>query len=106
MGQDDHASLEWGGSATADVLANDLAGPAALDPSSVQVLTEARFGTVTVDPTTGAVTYDCLSTVRKPAGVQGEVLEYTVKDTSGNVSTPRRVRFSFEASESGELGQR
>jgi len=106
VAQDDHAALEWGGSATADVLGNDLAGPAALDPSSVQVLTAARFGTVTVDPATGAVTYDCVSTAHKPAGLRGEVLEYTVKDASGNVSTPRRVRFSFEASDSGDLSQR
>jgi len=106
VAQDDHAALEWGGSGTADVLANDLAGPAPLDPTSVQVLTEARFGTVTVDPATGAVTYDCVSGLHKPSGVRGEVLEYTVRDASGNQSTPRRVRFSFEASGAGGLGQR
>jgi len=106
VAQDDHAALEWGGSGTADVLANDLAGPAPLDPTSVQVLTEARFGTVTVDPATGAVTYDCVSGLHKPAGVRGEVLEYTVQDASGNQSTPRRVRFSFEASGTGGLDQR
>ena len=106
VAQDDHASLAWGGSATADVLANDLAGPTALDPSSVQVLTAARYGTVTVDPTTGAVTYACLPALHRPAGLRGEVLEYVVRDVSGNPSTPRRVRFSFEPGGSSQLGRR
>jgi len=103
VAQDDHVALKWGGSGTADVLANDLAGPAALDPTSVQVLSAAQFGTVTVDPATGAVTYDCMPGLHKPAGVQGEVLEYTVRDANGNQSTPRRVRFSFD---NGDLSQR
>ena len=44
--------------------------------------------------------------VEKPAGLQGEVLEPTVNDMNGVASVPRRVRFSFEDIESGELSQR
>lgn len=98
---DDHATLPWGGTGVADVLANDLAGPAPLDPSTVQVLGSSRHGTVTVDPLTGSLTYRCTPGQLRPIGLRGEVVEYTVQDTGGATSTPRRVRFSFEESPSG-----
>lgn len=73
----------------------------ALDPSTVQVLGSSRHGTVTVDPLTGSLTYRCTPGQLRPIGLREEVVEYTVQDTSGATSTPRRVRFSFEESPSG-----
>ena len=89
---DDSASLDGKKSVVVDVLSNDLAGPAALDLSSVEIVTEPRHGSVKIDTTTGAVSYQA-----GPHGPQVEFDElwYTVRDELSNVSTARRIRIQF-----------
>ena len=86
---DDSASLGGEKSVVVEVLSNDLAGPAPLDLSSVQVTTEPRHGVVKIDRETGALIYQA-----GPHGpqVEHDELWYTVQDELGNVSTARRVR--------------
>jgi choice-of-anchor A domain-containing protein len=94
VGYDDREEMVAGAKdLVVDVLANDLAGPAALDPASVTVISGPRVGTVSVDPATGWVTYQISSKLRNPAS-DSLVLDsftYTVSDVTGNQSTPTRV---------------
>ena len=94
VGYDDRVEMASGAKdLVVDVLANDLAGPAALDPSSVAVISGPRLGTVSVDPATGWVTYQRSSKLRNPASdsVVLDSFTYVVSDVSGNQSTPTRV---------------
>jgi len=94
VGYDDRVEMALGAKKiVVDVLANDLAGPAVLDPSSVTVVSGPRLGTVSVDPATGWVSYQRSSKLRNPApdDVELDSFTYTVSDVSGNQSTPTRV---------------
>jgi hypothetical protein len=94
VGYDDRVEMASGAKKiVVDVLANDLAGPAVLDPSSVTVVSGPRLGTVSVDPATGWVSYQRSSKLRNPApdDVELDSFTYTVSDVSGNQSTPTRV---------------
>jgi hypothetical protein len=86
------ASLEGKKSVVVDVLSNDLAGPAPLDLSSVEVVIEPRHGSVKIDNATGTISYQA-----GPHGakVQSDELWYTVRDELSNVSTQRRVRIQL-----------
>ncbi len=65
-----------------NVLANDVAGSAAIDPRTVEVVSQANGGTTTVNATTGAITYT------PNAGFAGtDTFTYRVRDTA-NVPTP------------------
>ena len=66
--------------------------PTEMDLSSVEIVTEPRHGSVKIDTTTGAVSYQA-----GPHGPQVEFDElwYTVRDELSNVSTARRVRIQF-----------
>ena len=101
VGYDDRVELDSGAKyIVVDVLANDLAGPAALDPASVTVVNGPRVGTVSVDPATGQVTYQRSSKLRNPASdaVALDSFTYTVSDVSGNQSTPTRVLLTTRGS--------
>lgn len=101
VGYDDRFEMASGEKAIVlDVLANDLAGPAALDPASVTVVNGPRLGTVSVDPATGQVTYQRSSNLRSPASnaVVLDRFTYTLSDVSGNQSTPTRVLITSSAS--------
>lgn len=73
-------------SKTIDVIANDTDSDGTLDPTTVTIVDQPLHGTVTVNATTGVVTY-------KPAAgyVGADTFTYTVKDNDGNVSTPATV---------------
>jgi choice-of-anchor A domain-containing protein len=104
VGYDDRVEMALGvKSIVVDVLANDLAGPAALDPASVTVVSGPRLGTVSVDPATGQVTYQRSSKLRNPASdaVMLDRFTYTLSDVSGNQSTPTRVLITSRASLEG-----
>lgn len=105
VAQDDEVKI-WGSSATINPLENDLDGPSPLDPTSVQILTAPRFGTLHLDSLTGDLTYALNPSIQKPAGVDGEVFWYSVQDTAGNQCQPRRVRFTFASNSGGDLGRR
>lgn len=78
----DTASTLQGETTVVDVLANDSPGSAPIDPRTVQVVDQPDHGTVTVNPTTGAITYV------PAAGFRGtDTLTYRVRDTS-SVPTP------------------
>ena len=69
---------------TVDVVGNDSAGNAPLDPTTVTVVTPAGDipGTVTVDPATGAITF-----VPAADFVGTTDIVYQVCDTSGSCAT-------------------
>ncbi|WP_162243620.1 Ig-like domain-containing protein, partial [Rhizobium sp. Leaf386] len=70
---------------TINVLANDT-DDSALDPTSVTIIDSPLHGTVTVNATTGVITY-------KPTSgyVGADTFTYTVKDDAGNVSNVATV---------------
>ncbi len=70
---------------TINVLANDT-DDSALDPTSVTIVDSPLHGTVTVNATTGVITY-------KPTSgyVGADTFTYTVKDDAGNVSNVATV---------------
>jgi choice-of-anchor A domain-containing protein len=90
---DDSASLEGSKSVQVNVLSNDIAGPAPLDLSSVEIVTQPQYGTVKVDAATGVVSYQQMRA--QPGVVTSDVFWYTVRDGLSNVSTARRVRIQL-----------
>lgn len=67
-------------------LAQDTDSLAGLNPSTLAVVTTTQHGSITVDPTTGNVTY------APDAGYVGpDSFQYTVSDANGNVSAPATV---------------
>ncbi|MDD5263722.1 MAG: Ig-like domain-containing protein, partial [Candidatus Bipolaricaulis sp.] len=69
-----------------NVVANDRDADGMLDPTGISVTREPTFGTLSVHPATGVVTYT-------PAvgGCGDEEFEYTVQDDDGAVSNPASV---------------
>jgi hypothetical protein len=85
---DDFGTTDAGHPITLDVLANDTDpdGPGKLVPSSVAVVSGPANGTVSVDPTTGQITYTSV------AGFSGtDTFTYTVMDVNNAVSNPATV---------------
>ncbi|BAV05896.1 gliding motility-associated C-terminal domain-containing protein [Filimonas lacunae] len=72
--------------ATIDVLSNDTDGGNALVPSSVTIVQQPAHGTITIDGTTGKVTYTPATGF---AGV--DTFTYTVTNSLGIVSLPGMV---------------
>src|SRR5262249_49479960 len=74
-----------------NVLANDTdSNPAGLNPASVTIVTGPAFGSATVDPATGAITY-----TPKPNFFGTDALTYTVADSgSGVVSNVAQVQIT------------
>ncbi|MEM6639892.1 MAG: Ig-like domain-containing protein [Pseudomonadota bacterium] len=74
-----------GGVGTVSLLANDRDPEGALDPASLNVVSAPALS-YAIDPQTGVLTVD--ATVLAP---QRDALIYTVRDQSGQLSTPTRV---------------
>jgi len=82
---DDSDSVAEDGSVAIDVLANDTAGDAAIDPTTVLASAGAN-GSTSVDATTGVVTY------WPDADFNGtDSFSYTVRDVNGNASNAATV---------------
>ncbi|MGV0794381.1 Ig-like domain-containing protein [Mycolicibacterium sp. XJ1819] len=90
VANDDTATVDEGGSATITVTANDTDADGKVDVTTVTITREAEFGTATVDPVTGVVTY-----VSTATGVTSDSFEYTVEDNSGAVSSPATVHITI-----------
>jgi len=84
--RDDSAVIPPGGSATIDVLANDVARGLAIDTSSVLIERGPFDGNVSVNATTGAITYTANEFT------EGDIVQYRVRDTAGNLSTMGTLR--------------
>lgn len=82
----DVASIPYNSSAIINVLANDGDIDGRIDPGSVQVVTPPAFGTVSVNATSGAVTY---SPATNFAGA--DEFRYLVRDNDGKTSNVATV---------------
>jgi hypothetical protein len=91
----DTLSVTAGTSQTIIVLANDTDLDNNIDPTTVDTtavgLMKAQHGTVSVDATTGAITYHASSFVGT------ETFQYTVNDTAGATSNPATVIVTINA---------
>jgi hypothetical protein len=76
-----------------NVLANDTDSGGTINPASVAISTGAAHGTTSVNPTTGAVTYNPATDFVGP-----DTFKYTVSDVAGNVSAPANVTVNVSAS--------
>jgi len=84
--QDDSAVIPPGGSITIDVLVNDVARGLAIDASSVVIDKGPFDGNVSVNASTGAITYTANEFT------EGDIVQYRVRDTAGNLSTIGTLR--------------
>ncbi len=91
VGYDDTIELAAGsGVGGIDVLSNDLAGPAALDPSSVVLVDLPSRGTASVDPSTGLITYQTDPLMAGHADFV-DVFSYRAADVAANQTSLRRI---------------
>jgi glucose/arabinose dehydrogenase/uncharacterized beta-barrel protein YwiB (DUF1934 family) len=89
---DNSASVTAGESTTVDVLANDEDPDGNLDASSVSIVDQPSTGTVSVDSSTGEITYDA------PDDASGTVtFTYTVADDDGATSDAATVTVTVNA---------
>ncbi len=79
-----------GASATLTVLAPDTATDYPIDPATVVIVTQPKYGTVTVNPD-GTVVYTNTNTTSLIDSFQ-----YTVADTAGDVSSPATVSLAMQ----------
>ncbi|MGS2764547.1 Ig-like domain-containing protein, partial [Sinomicrobium sp. M5D2P9] len=95
---DDTATTPMETPVVVDVLANDEAGNAPIDPTSVAIVDMPTQGTVEVDPVTGAVTYT------PGPGFEGDdTFTYTMKDEDGYTSNAATVTVSVGGDNGGLL---
>lgn len=92
----DSAQTAIGQSVVIDVLANDVAGPGGLNPASVRIFDQPRFGTITaLDPLHGQITYQ-----HDGSGHSIDRFSYIVYDGQGEVSDVTTVSLDiFPASD-------
>lgn len=83
---DDSASTVKDLKKVIDVLANDTDADGTLDPASVTIVDGPAHGTLTINTTTGAITYTPTT-----GYVGADSFTYTVKDNDGNVSNVASV---------------
>ncbi|QEL15922.1 Ig-like domain-containing protein [Limnoglobus roseus] len=85
---DDSADTDGTNPVEVDVLANDTDpdGNEEIDPATVRVLSQPANGTVTVNTTTGAITYTATGFFQGT-----DTFQYTVKDKAGAESAPGTV---------------
>ncbi len=88
---DDRAEVYPGGEVTINILANDLDPDGELDPASVMVSTGPAYGTTSVDPETGRITYRHGGS----AGTMSDQFSYSVADMLGSRGDPARVTISL-----------
>lgn len=91
VANDDSATVGNDSSVTIDLLANDEAGSFPLSPSSVLVVDEPIFGTLEVDPDTGAATY----TPTLGTAERSDSFSYVVSDIGGRPSNLATVSISI-----------
>ncbi|NNC93596.1 MAG: hypothetical protein HKN80_14020 [Acidimicrobiia bacterium] len=77
-----------------DVLANDVPGTAPLDPGSVTIIDDVRYGTTWVDSATGKVSY-----VRLPGNHASDSFTYVVTDTSASPLTSNETSVTITVDE-------
>ncbi len=94
---DDAAVVIENDSVDIDVLANDT-DDGDLDASSVTVTSQPQFGSASVDPVTGEITY-----THDGTPVASDALAYTVRDTGGRESDPATVTVTISAVDDGVL---
>jgi uncharacterized repeat protein (TIGR01451 family) len=93
VANDDTAVTVVGTPVTIYVLMNDTDPDGNINPASVVVLSGPNQGTTSVDPGTGAITY-------QPTGIGADEFRYQVCDTTGLCSaTPALVRINTVAGE-------
>jgi len=93
----DSATVTTGSSVEEDVLANDSDPDGTLNASSVTITREPASGTVTVNDSTGVVTYD-----HDGSGTANDSFTYTVEDDQGATSEEATVSVTV-LSETGTL---
>lgn len=86
VANNDTANVDHGQSVTINVLANDQANRGILDPSTIQITSQPKHGTVTVNDN-GTITYtsDTASTAPRDS------FRYTVRNSTGGVSNEATV---------------
>jgi hypothetical protein len=96
---DDSASVPQGDSVDVDVLANDTDSDGTLDPSSVTIVTAPSNGSVSVDTSTGVVTY-----THDGSASSTDSFTYTVDDDDGATSNEATVSIDVTSSDTtGDL---
>ena len=94
VAEDDEAIVQENGSVVVDVLGNDHDNDGTIDPTTVEVTKGPKYGTFSVDPKTGAVTY-----APDPGSCKGDYLRYTVADDDGAISEEAKVSFTAVCNE-------
>ena len=93
---DDSVTLSGSQSLQIAVLANDTAFAAALDPSTIVIATQPKYGTLST-ASSGVLTYSPTN------GFSGsDEFAYTVKDLGGRISNPARVKILVAAPLGGQ----
>ena len=77
----DNFDYLYGQSSVYDVLSNDVQNGSAIDPTTVNILTQPTFGTASVNPSTGQITYS-----HNGGSVDNDKITYEVKDVNGTLS--------------------
>jgi len=88
----DNATTDEDSAVLIDVLANDADPDGALDPASVAITSNPSNGSVTVDQSTGAITYTPAENFNG-----SDRFDYTVADTEGGVSGETAVSVTVTA---------
>ena len=86
LANNDTARVANGANVVIDVLANDNDGDGVLDSSSVAIASPPSTGSLSIDPLTGAITYQHDGTV-----VSGDTFTYRVRDELGATSNAATV---------------
>ena len=90
LANNDTALVAYGANVFIDVLANDSDSDGVLDPSSVTIASPPSAGTLSIDPLTGAITYQ-----HDGSDVSGDTFTYRVKDELGATSNAATVAITI-----------
>ncbi|QIZ69746.1 Ig-like domain-containing protein [Oxynema aestuarii] len=91
IASDDSASVTIGEAVTVAILDNDSDSDGNLDPSSIAIVDQPSAGTVSIDATTGVVTYS-----HDGSATTADSFTYTVADDDGDVSNLATVNLSIQ----------
>ncbi|WP_197526400.1 Ig-like domain-containing protein [Botrimarina colliarenosi] len=86
---DDSYSIANGAMLSLNVLVNDTDIEGSIDPTTVQIVDAPTHATVSINPTTGVISYS------HNGGGQPDSFTYTVRDVAGNLSNPATVAISI-----------
>ncbi|GAB4428268.1 MAG: hypothetical protein OHK0039_46760 [Bacteroidia bacterium] len=86
--RNDQAGYLFGGTIDIDVLANDLPNGGTIDPATITILKNPLRGSISVNPTTGVITY-----THGGASSADDVFLYKVENTTGDASGVAAVYF-------------